>query len=607
MRRFDDCDYPTKELAAKNIWGDYLSLVQEYTFGRLASEAWEECRSHIPLMTAWARHKDYHPDARRLIETGNLASARARIRFVDDLCQELSSLLCQLLFPAFAAKDKRAAFGHAVKRHVALLNSVPEYSEDGVDVEDRAAWIYDHFCHASNNNKRAFSIPGGLAALFTISPHRFMYLSYVLQFLIITLGDLDERTLSACRSSFEKFVLTLVDQADLSMRELESELIWDLEGIFDDTEAGDGPSRVVAVLADIVASTRLVSHISDEVRPAGPSRHQGVTATPVAPPDSGVADILSELTSMIGLDAVKNEIISLANFLKVSRLREARGLSQPPISLHLVFSGNPGTGKTTIARLVARLYKALGVLSKGHLVETDRSGLVVGYVGQTAVKTKEVVESALDGVLFIDEAYSLVKDAHWDFGPEVIETLLKLMEDNRDRLVVIVAGYTDLMKKFLESNPGLQSRFTRRIEFEDYTAQEMLDIFTRQAESQDFNLDINAKQALLDYFKTVEGDDAFGNGRGVRNVFEAAIVRHANRVAASRAPSDEDLTRLVRADILDETPSEKEECAFTVGNAVLHQKFGRGDVVLVDGLKLTVEFDDGRRRMVLSNFLALAD
>jgi SpoVK/Ycf46/Vps4 family AAA+-type ATPase len=267
--------------------------------------------------------------------------------------------------------------------------------------------------------------------------------------------------------------------------------------------------------------------------------------------ESDVAEIISELTDMVGLEGVKNEVISLANFIKVQKLREARGLKQSPISLHLVFSGSPGTGKTTVARLVARLYKALGVLSIGHVVETDRSGLVAGYVGHTALKTTEIVESALDGVLFIDEAYSLSKNTPWDFGPEAVETLLKQMEDHRDRFVVIVAGYTEPMAEFIASNPGLQSRFRRQIEFKNYTAEEMLQIFERIAGANSFSLHPPARQTLLNRFRQVEGDDGFGNGRGVRNVFEASVVAHANRIAATAMPSDRDLSLLMSEDVVD--------------------------------------------------------
>jgi stage V sporulation protein K len=345
--------------------------------------------------------------------------------------------------------------------------------------------------------------------------------------------------------------------------------------------------------------------------------------------DARVAETISELMEMVGLDGVKQQVISLANFIKIRRVREARGFKQAPISLHLVFAGSPGTGKTTMARLVARLYKELGVLSKGHLVETDRGDLVAGYVGQTATKTKAVVERALDGVLFIDEAYSLKTDAEWDLGPEAIETLLKLMEDNRDRLAVIVAGYTDRMAEFIASNPGLQSRFARQITFEDYTGEQMLKIFKQQAELQDLVLDSQAEKALLRYFDRVEGDDGFGNGRGVRNVLEAAIVRHANRVAAIQRSSDRDLTDyhltvLIEADVVGSnfsTPETEQADAtrdanvtsersaissFTTNDRVFHQKFGYGKVVLIDGNKLTVAFETAGEKRVVDSFVESA-
>ena len=223
------------------------------------------------------------------------------------------------------------------------------------------------------------------------------------------------------------------------------------------------------------------------------------------------------------------------------------------MSLHLVFTGSPGTGKTTVARIVARIYKDLGVLKKGHMVETDRSGLVANYVGQTATKTNAVVDSALNGVLFIDEAYALVpsQGQNNDYGQEAISILLKRMEDDRDRLVVIVAGYTNEMKRFIDSNPGLQSRFNRYINFPDYTSGELTDIFRMYAKKNQYTLTPDAERYLsqrLDSAVRNKGRN-FGNARYARNVFEKSIQRQANRLSGVKTPTTEQLTELTARDL----------------------------------------------------------
>ena len=239
------------------------------------------------------------------------------------------------------------------------------------------------------------------------------------------------------------------------------------------------------------------------------------------------------LDELIGLDSVKKEVETLSNFIKIQQTRAAKGLKTSAVSYHCVFTGNPGTGKTTVARILAKIYKNLGVVSKGHLVETDRAGLVAEYVGQTAVKTNKIIDSALDGVLFIDEAYSLIGGGESDYGKEAIATLLKRMEDNRDRLIVILAGYTKNMKDFIDSNPGLQSRFNRYIEFPDYSAEELLQIFEANMKKYEYHFGEGAKEALQQYFanEVANKDANFGNGRLVRNVFEKTLERQANRLA----------------------------------------------------------------------------
>jgi len=260
---------------------------------------------------------------------------------------------------------------------------------------------------------------------------------------------------------------------------------------------------------------------------------------------------LTTLDSLIGLAPVKEDISTLTNFIKIQKEREAKGMKTTPVSCHCVFTGNPGTGKTTVARILAGIYKNLGVVTQGQLIETDRSGLVAEYVGQTAVKTNKIIDTALDGVLFIDEAYSLISKGENDYGKEAIATLLKRMEDDRDRLIVILAGYTDEMKEFIDSNPGLQSRFNRYIEFPDYSADELLQIFESNLKKSDYKMADDAAIALKDYLvkAVAQKDKNFGNARFVRNLFEKTIERQANRLANEPNLTNEKLSLICTVDL----------------------------------------------------------
>ncbi|MBE6711015.1 MAG: AAA family ATPase [Ruminococcaceae bacterium] len=298
------------------------------------------------------------------------------------------------------------------------------------------------------------------------------------------------------------------------------------------------------------------------VKPAQPSdadlikaSGSGDGAKPAEPEETlpekeNIDDLRKELDSYIGLDEVKKEVKSLINMATVYKMRRDNNLPTADVSLHMVFSGNPGTGKTMIARFMARVYHSLGILSKGQLVEVDRSGLVAGYIGQTAIKTAKVLEGAIGGVLFIDEAYTLTAKTENDFGFEAVDTILKSMEDNRDDLVVIVAGYIDLMEDFIDSNPGLRSRFNKYIRFDDYSADEMMGIFDLQCKKSCYMPDDEAKAALKEYFTAVsEAAGEFGNARGVRNTFERLLTEQANRVAGMTDISRDDLMTITKADV----------------------------------------------------------
>ena len=306
-----------------------------------------------------------------------------------------------------------------------------------------------------------------------------------------------------------------------------------------DEHAVPRPGRPDAASAPVAVPAGTTTTIAESTADAG-----AATVDELAPARP-IDELLAELDALIGLEQVKEEVRRLTSLLRIQAIRAARDLPTVETSKHLVFSGNPGTGKTTVARLLSQIFRSLGVVTRGHLVETDRSALVAGFVGQTAVQTRTVLESALGGTLLVDEAYALARGGENDFGLEAIDTIVKFMEDHRDDLSVVAAGYPAEMQTLIDSNPGLQSRFTRTITFPDYTTDELLEIFDLIAAKSEYHLDASATVRLRSIVDDEERGRGFGNGRFVRNVFEAAIGHQALRLAAlddARADGDDELT-----------------------------------------------------------------